>query len=76
VVVEAKRLGAGIEGALAQAIGYVMDLSLSADVVVTDGLRYRKYAREKGFDRLRQSRTPEAACLTLIHGIGLRLRRS
>lgn len=49
IVVEAKRLGVGVEGALAQAIGYVKDLGPWADVVVTDGFRYRRYAREKGF---------------------------
>ncbi|OGR26584.1 MAG: hypothetical protein A2139_06475 [Desulfobacca sp. RBG_16_60_12] len=49
IVFEAKRLGVGAEGALAQAIGYVQDLGLRADVVVTDGFRYRRYARETGF---------------------------
>jgi hypothetical protein len=49
VVVEAKRLGAGVEGALEQAKGYVEALGLASDVVVTDGIRYRMYARAKQF---------------------------
>ncbi len=49
VVVEAKRLGAGVEGALEQAKGYVDALGLPGDVVVTDGIRYRMYARAKEF---------------------------
>lgn len=49
LVVEAKRLGAGVEGALEQAKGYVDALGLASDVVVTDGIRYRMYARDKGF---------------------------
>jgi hypothetical protein len=48
-VIEAKRLGAGVEGALNQAIGYVKDLGLQSDVVVTDGIRYRMYSCEEGF---------------------------
>jgi len=48
-VVEAKRIGAGVEDALGQAIGYVEDLGVSCDVVVTDGIRYRMYACENGF---------------------------
>lgn len=42
-VIEAKRLGAGVEGALAQAKGYVAALGLPCDVIVTDGIRYRMY---------------------------------
>jgi hypothetical protein len=49
LVVEAKRLGAGVEGALEQAKGYVQALGVPRDVVVTDGIRYRLYACEKGF---------------------------
>ena len=48
-VIEAKRLGAGVEGALEQAKGYVEALRVSCDVIVTDGLRYRMYSCEKGF---------------------------
>jgi hypothetical protein len=49
-VVEAKRLGAGVEGALEQAKGYVESLGVLRDVVVTDGIRYRMYSGERGFD--------------------------
>ena len=49
-VIEAKRLGAGVEGALAQAKGYVEGLRAPADVVVTDGFRYRMYSARDGFE--------------------------
>ena len=42
-VIEVKRLGAGVEGALDQARGYVEALARPRDVVVTDGIRYRMY---------------------------------
>ena len=42
-LIEAKRLGAGVEGALTQAIGYASALGVPCDVVVTDGIRYRMY---------------------------------
>lgn len=42
-LIEAKRLGAGVEGALGQAKGYVSSLGVVCDVVVTDGVRYRMY---------------------------------
>ena len=48
-VIEAKRLGAGVEGALDQAKGYVEALGPPRDVIVTDGIRYRMYAGESGF---------------------------
>ena len=48
-VIEAKRLGAGVEGALEQAKGYVVTLGVPRDVVVTDGIRYRMYSCESGF---------------------------
>jgi hypothetical protein len=41
LVIEAKRLGAGVEGALEQAKGYVQALGIPRDVLVTDGVRYR-----------------------------------
>ena len=47
-LIEAKRLGAGVEGALEQAKGYVSALGVPCDVVVTDGIRYRMY--EAGSD--------------------------
>jgi len=49
LVIEAKRLGAGVEGALEQAKGYVEALGVPRDVIVTDGIRYRMYAGERGF---------------------------
>ena len=48
-LIEAKRLGAGVEGALEQAIGYVTELGIQCDVVVTDGIRYRMYEASNDF---------------------------
>jgi hypothetical protein len=48
-IVEAKRLGEGVEGALAQAQGYASALEVTCDLVVTDGLRYRLYDGPSGF---------------------------
>jgi hypothetical protein len=48
-VIEAKRLGAGVENALDQARGYVQALGEPRDIVVTDGVRYRMYAAEKDY---------------------------
>ena len=48
-MIEAKRSGAAIEGALAQAAGYAKALGIQGDVIVTDGIRYRMYAAEQGF---------------------------
>jgi hypothetical protein len=42
-LIEAKRLGAGVEGALDQAKGYANALGIHCDVIVTDGIRYRLY---------------------------------
>jgi hypothetical protein len=50
LVIEAKRLDAGVEGALEQAKGYVGTLAVTRDVVVTDGVRYRMYAGERDFE--------------------------
>ena len=49
LVLEAKRLGAGVEGALDQAKGYVQTLGVPLDVVVTDGVRYRMYGYALGY---------------------------
>jgi hypothetical protein len=49
LVIEAKRLGAGVEGALEQAKGYVSALGVPLDVVVTDGVRYRMYSHATGY---------------------------
>jgi hypothetical protein len=51
-VIEAKRLGAGVEGALEQAQGYVAALGVSRDVIVTDGIRYRMYDGAHAFEPL------------------------
>ena len=48
-VIEAKRQGVGVEGALNQAIGYVSALGVPCDVVVTDGVRYRMYQAGEDF---------------------------
>ena len=48
-LIEAKRLGAGVEGALDQAIGYLSSLGVRRDVVVTDGFRYRMYDASRDF---------------------------
>ncbi len=48
LVIEAKCLGAGVEGALEQAKGYVEALGIPRDVIVTDGIRYRMYAGGRG----------------------------
>jgi hypothetical protein len=50
LVIEAKRLGAGVEAALDQAKGYVEMLGSPRDVVVTDGVRYRMYAGARDFE--------------------------
>ena len=50
LVIEAKRLGAGVEGALEQAKGYVEALGTPRDVVVTDGIRYRMYSCQSAFE--------------------------
>jgi hypothetical protein len=49
-VIEAKRFGAGVEGALQQAKAYGESLGITRDVIVTDGLRYRMYAGDLGFE--------------------------
>ena len=49
-IIEAKRLGAGVEGALEQAKGYVKELGVPCDIIVTDGIRYRMYACDREFE--------------------------
>ena len=49
-VIEAKRIGAGVETALEQAKGYVESLGVHRDVIVTDGIRYRMYASERAYE--------------------------
>ena len=48
-VIESKRLGAGVEGALAQAQSYVGALGAACDAIVTDGIRYRMYDSAHNF---------------------------
>ena len=48
-LIEAKRLGDGIEFALDQARGYLDALGVARDVIVTDGIRYRYYEAESNF---------------------------
>ena len=48
-IIEAKRLGSGVEGALEQAKGYLKDLGIEREIVVTDGVRYRMYEGSNNF---------------------------
>ena len=48
-IIEAKRFGAGVEGALEQAKGYIESLGVMRDVLVTDGIRYRLYSARDEF---------------------------
>lgn len=48
-VIEAKRMGAGVEGAVEQAKRYIAALGIHCDVVVTDGIRYRMYSYQSDF---------------------------
>jgi hypothetical protein len=38
-----------VEGALEQAKGYLRDLSIEREIVVTDGIRYRMYEGSNNF---------------------------
>jgi hypothetical protein len=48
-IIEAKRIGAGVEGALKQALGYLEALGIQRDVIVTDGIRYRLFSAKNGY---------------------------
>jgi len=48
-VIEAKRLGTGLEGARRQAENYVARLGVLRDVIVTDGFRYRAFDHENNY---------------------------
>ena len=53
MLIEAKRLHNPIEKALEQASQYASTHELTADIVVTDGLRYRLYAaNERGYEQV------------------------
>ena len=70
IVIEAKRLGTAIESAREQARGYVSSLGTTSDVVLTDGLRYRLYTAERGYEqiayanvtRLKSAMRPSCSC--------------
>lgn len=49
LAVEVKRLGAGVEKAKTQALGYLEALGVARDVLVTDGIRYRWFSAADGF---------------------------
>ena len=71
-LIEAKRLGAGVEGALGQAKGYVAELGFPRDVLVTDGVRYRMYEADKDFlplayANLARLKRPAADLFTRMH---------
>jgi hypothetical protein len=44
LIIEAKRIGSSVEGALLQAQGYAKALQTSCDAMVTDGIRYRLFS--------------------------------
>jgi hypothetical protein len=48
LIIEVKRLGAGVEGAMPQARGYADAWGIARDLVVTDGVRYRLYDCKTG----------------------------
>lgn len=48
-ILEAKRLGVGVEGHLQQGIDYLAGLGIKRDVIVTDGFRYRLYAADQNY---------------------------
>jgi hypothetical protein len=47
LIIEAKRFDTGFEAALKQARGYLKDLKIVRDIIVTDGIHYRLYTHEK-----------------------------
>ncbi|MCY3594932.1 MAG: hypothetical protein OXH01_06815 [Bacteroidetes bacterium] len=48
-LIEAKRVGAGVEGALEQAVRYAQTLNSHCNVIVSDGIRYRMYEASKDY---------------------------
>ncbi len=65
LIVEAKRIGVGVEGALAQAQGYLQRLGIHRDIVVTDGVRYRLYAADKDFAPVAYANLARLKCSAL-----------
>jgi len=71
IVIEAKRLGTGLEGARQQAREYVTQLGEPRNVVVTDGFRYRAFSCDQDYEpfayanlaRLKESATKLFACM-------------
>jgi hypothetical protein len=51
-IIEWKRLGSGVEGALEQAKGYLKAIGIECDIVVTDGVRYRIYEGSNNFSHV------------------------
>ena len=49
LIIESKRFGEGIDGALAQAQAYLTALGIARDILVTDGIRYRLYDASLNF---------------------------
>jgi hypothetical protein len=47
LIVEAKRSGSGLEGALSQGKRYLKQIGAACDIVVSDGVRYRMYTFQK-----------------------------
>lgn len=51
-IIEAKRPGGWPEDALAQARGYLDDMGVACNVVLTDGIRYHVCGADRGFERI------------------------
>jgi hypothetical protein len=47
LIVEAKRSGSGLEGALSQGKRYLKQIGAACDIVVSDGVRYRTYTYQE-----------------------------
>jgi hypothetical protein len=73
LVIEAKRLGVGVEPALIQARDYIQGLALACDVAVTDGIRWRRYASTQnyapcGYANLARPKTRAADLFASLQG--------
>lgn len=67
-VVEAKRPGEWPEKALGQAQGYLKQLGIDRDIILTDGIRYHLYGANQGFAHVAHANLsrPRASSLTLL----------